>query len=236
MDQLSPVRHPPAVSAPVIPPVADRVRRVILIGLLVTVAIVALQAASQVIDFSVFNLRIRALNADKHDSVFWLVSLLAQMALAAASAWRGSRAERHRWAWFALAALLVGLVFVRGLTAFNATALALPLACVFGLLCWLTWRDPGSVRVVVWAGLILVVISLLLHKVGLAADSSNASDYTWAYQITGIVKHGAELAGWMLLTTGIIAGVRDRLAPEVSPTPEVTPPGSLPLEVDPVAR
>ena len=63
----------------------------------------------------------------------------------------------------------------------------------------LTWRDSGAARAVVWAGLILMVTSLLLHKVGLAADSSTASDYTWAYQITGMVKHGAELAGWMLI-------------------------------------
>jgi hypothetical protein len=96
------------------------------------------------------------------------------------------------------------------LATFNATALALPLVCVFGLLCWLTWRDPGTVRVIVWAGLILMATSLLLHKVGLAADASTASDFTWAYQITGIVKHGAELAGWMLLATGIVAAVEGR--------------------------
>ena len=72
-----------------------------------------------------------------------------------------------------------------------------------------------------------MVVSLLLHKVGLAADSSTASDYTWAYQITGIVKHGAELAGWMLLATGIVAGIEGRAAREV------TPAGSLRLETNP---
>ena len=143
MDQLNLVRRRPAVGAPVIPPAADRVRRVIVAGLLVTIAMVVLQAVSQVIDFSVFNLRIRALNSDKHDSLFGLASLLAQMAVAAACVWRGRRVERHRRAWFALGALVAGLVIIRGLTTFNATALAVPLACVFWLLCWLTWRDPG---------------------------------------------------------------------------------------------
>ena len=218
MDQLSPVRQRPAVSAPVIPPAADRMKRVIVAGLLVTLALVALQAASQAIDFSVFDLRIRALNSDKHDSVFGLASVLAQMAVAAASVWRGSRVERHRWAWFALGALAAGLALIRVLTQFNAAALAVPLVCMFGLLCWLTWRDPGAARAVVWAGLILMVTSLLLHKVGLAADSSTASDYTWAYQITGMVKHGAELAGWMLVATGIAAGIE-------GPVPEVTAAG-----------
>ncbi len=182
-------------------------------GLVVTVALVVLQAASQAIDFSVFNLRHEALNSDKHYSLFGIASLLAQAAVAAASGWRGSREERHRRAWFALGALVAVLVLVRGLTTFNATALAVPLACVFLLLCWLTWRDPRPARAVVWAGLILMATSLALHKVGLAADSSTASDYTWAYQITGMVKHGAELAGWMLLATGITAGLRRRSSP-----------------------
>jgi hypothetical protein len=196
------------VTAPVIPPAGDRMTRTIVVGLLVTFTLVALQAVSQLIDFSVFNLRLRAFNSDKHDSVFGLASLLAQMAVAAASVWRGRRVERHRRAWFALGALVTGLVLVRGLTAFNAAVVAAPLACVFWLVCWLTWRDRGAVRAVVWAGLILMVISLVLHKVGLAADASNASDYTWAYQLTGVVKHGCELAGWMLVATGIAAGLQ----------------------------
>ena len=120
------------------------------------------------------------------------------------------------------------LIFIRGLTTFNATVLAVPLACVFVLLCWLTWRDLGSARVVVWSGLVLLTASLLLHKVGLAADSSTASDYTWAYQITGMLKHGAELAGWMLLATGIVAGMEGA-------TQEVTTDGSLLLEMESVA-
>ena len=61
--------------------------------------------------------------------------------------------------------------------------------------------------------------SLLLHKVGLAADASTASDYTWAYQITSMVKHGAELAGWMLLATGIAAGIK-RVRRQQSPRPD----------------
>ncbi len=199
------------------PPAADRVRRIIVAGLLVAIAIVALHAASQAIDFGIFNLRLRELNADRHASVFGVASLLAQMAVAVASGWRGIRVERHRWAWFALAGIVAILVPVRGLAAFNAAALAVPLACVFCLLCWLTWDDPRAARVVVWTGLILMVTSLVLHKVGLAADSSAASDYTWAYQITGIVKHGAELAGWTLVVTGIIAGIEERRSRKSSP-------------------
>lgn len=225
MDQLTPIRHRPMAPAPVIPSEADRVSRVIVLGLLVTIALVALQAVSQAIDFGVFNLRIWALNSDKHYSVFGVVSLLAQASVAVTIVWRGSRAGRSRFAWLALGALVAGLVLIRGLTTFNATALAVPLACVLLLLCWLTWRDPGAARAVLWAGLVLMVTSLLLHKVGLDADASTASDYTWAYQITGIVKHGAELAGWMLLATGIIAGIAGRQAPDARPAKTVVSAG-----------
>lgn len=183
-----------------------------LTGILAAVVMVALHAVSQVIDFKFLNLS-RALNADKRDSVFGLASLFAQVAVAAASVWRGRVTERHRSAWLALGALVAALVLVRGLTSFNAAALAVPLVCVFGLLCWLTWRDRRVVRTVVWAGFVLMAASLLLHKVGLAADASTASDFTWAYQITGIVKHGAELAGWMLLATAVVAGAVGQEAP-----------------------
>jgi hypothetical protein len=147
-----------------------------------------------------------AFNADKHYSVFGLVSLLAQFAVAAASARRARVASQHPFAWYVLAALAAILVIIRGLTTFNASVVALPLAAVFALLMWLTWRD-GRTRVLIWAGLALLIVSLLLHKVGLAADDSLASDFTWEYQITGMVKHGAELGGWLLVVTGLVAGM-----------------------------
>jgi hypothetical protein len=108
--------------------------------------------------------------------------------------------------WLGLGVLVGVLILIRGLTTFNAKVLALPLACVFLALCWLTWRDPGPVRATVWSGLLLLAASLLLHKIGPGADDSTATDFTWTYQIDSMIKHGAELAGWMLLATGIVAG------------------------------
>jgi hypothetical protein len=192
-------KRPSAIAAGV--EQGHRVSSVLVAGLVATGVLLMLQAVTQAIDFGVFDLRIRALDCDNHASVFGIASLLAQAACAAACGWRGVRTHRRRWAWLCLGALVAGLVLIRGLTAFNATALAAPLAAV---LWWLTWRDPG-VRLVVWAGLLLMATSLLLHKVGLDADASTASDYTWAYQLVGMVKHGAELAGWLLLATGVVA-------------------------------
>lgn len=173
---------------------------------------VALLAIGQAIDFGVFNLRLHWLDADYHSSVSGIASLLALAAAAAASTWRGRTAEGLRRGWLTLGVLLAGLILLRTLTAYSSSVVAAPLACVFGLLCWLTWRDPGASRAVVWAALILLAASLLLHEVGADADAVYASNYSWGYQILGIIKHGSELAGWMLMATGIAAGIKGRLA------------------------
>jgi hypothetical protein len=214
-DQSTHGPHRAAASLPSISRATDPLRRVIVTGVLAAVVMVALHAVSQLIDFKLLNLS-RVFNADKRDSVFGLASLLAQAAVAAVSVWRARLVGRQRRAWYLLGGLVGVLLPIRGLTSFNAAALAVPLACLFGLLCWLTWRDPRAARRVLWVGLVLMATSLLLHKLGLASDSSTASDFTWAYQITGIVKHGAELAGWMLLATGAVAGAVGQSAPPVT--------------------
>ena len=191
-------------------------RAVIVAGLLAAIVMVASLVVTQVVDFRFFDLQIRVFNADKHDSLFGIVSLLAQVAVAVVSL-RRARVEPRRRAWRTLGALVGVLVVIRGLLVFNAALLAVPLACIFGLLCWLTWRDPGAARGVVWAGLILMGTSLVLHQVGLASDAGAANESTWAYQIISIIKHGAELAGWTLLATGIVAGVEGRTPREVGP-------------------
>jgi len=183
-------------------------------GLLAAAALVLLQAAAQALDYGALDLRIRALNSDSHASVFGIASLLAQGVVAVAGARRAYRRERGTAGWLALAALLGALVFVRALVTYRAAVVAVPLACVLVLICALTWRDPRAARAVVWAALALMGVSLALHEVGLAADASTASDYSWAYQITAIVKHGCELAGWVLAATGIAAGGVGRLRAE----------------------
>lgn len=186
--------------------------RVVAVGIVTAAAMVALLAAVQSIDFGMLDLRINWLNADHRLSVFAIASLLAQAAAGAAGIWRGVRQETNRRAWLTLGVLLGSLVLIRGLTAYNRYVLAVPLACVFGMLFWLTWRDPSPARAVLWIALAALGISLLLHEVGPDADASTASDYTWTYQIVGIVKHGAELAGWTLAATAIAAGAVARAA------------------------
>lgn len=185
-------------------PVNVRLRQVVTVGLVVAVAMSALLATAQAVDFGAFNLQLSWLNADHRLSVFAVASLLAQAATAAACFAQWHLAVHRRGAWFALGALVGALVLLRGLASFNAAVLALPLMFVFALLSVLTWSN-GTARRVVWAALLLLALSLVLHKVGPDADSSTASDYTWSYQVFGIIKHGAELAGWILAATGVVA-------------------------------
>lgn len=216
MNRLNKTPELSPAGVPGVPPAADRMRRVIVRGLFVTAVLTALLAASQLINYGVYHLRLQAFNTDTHASVFGVVSILAEASAAAAMVWRGTRVERHRWAWFVAGALAAGLILMRTFTTFNAAALAAPLACVFCLVCWLTWRDPGAARTVVWAALVFMLTSLVLHQVGLDADVLNYSNQSWAYQFTAVAKHGCELVGWLLLATGTVAAVAGRPAPKTN--------------------
>src|ERR1700759_35185 len=114
MEQLSHVQQRPAASTLVSRPAAKSVKRVIIAGVLVSAAVFALLAGGQLIDYGVLNLRIRVLNTDTHRSVFGVASLLAEVAAAAAITWRANTAERRRWGWFSLGALVAGLVLFPG--------------------------------------------------------------------------------------------------------------------------
>ena len=194
-------------ASPVILPATDTVRRVIIIGLLVTVAMVALLAASQVID-------LRRLRSPAPGVRLRLPRQRVRPRESAGAAGRrgGDRVARQSRGPASPGVVRAGGARCRpghrpGLTTFNAKALAVPLACVFLLVCWLTWRDPRAARAVVWAGLILMAISLLLHKVGLAADGSPPAT-TPGPTRSPRGQARSELAGWMLLATGIVAGIR----------------------------
>lgn len=188
--------------------------RAIRAGVLVTAAAVAAQSLSQWIDFRVFDLRLRTLDSDHHASVFGAASIGAQAA-AAAAIWLRAWKARSR-AGLIVAALLAVLSVLRALMRYepvferyNVAITALPLGVAFAVLCVLTFRDPRAPRVVVWAGLGLLACSFVLHAVGPAADAAEPTErltHTWSYQATGMIKHGAELAGWLLLATGIAAG------------------------------
>lgn len=186
---------------------ADGARRVIIVGLCLAVGTVFLQAACQAIDFGLFHLDLRIIDSNHHKSVFGAASVLAQTAAAAAIILRAARPSRVRSVRMLLGALVASLAVVRALVSYDLAMLLPPVAVVFGLLCWLARRDQRAIRLTVLASLALLVCSFALHAVGPAADVGPGQvDGSWTFQLTAMVKHGAELAGWMLLATGMLAG------------------------------
>lgn len=185
-------------------------------GLLVTVALVSAQAVAQLIDFHFFHLSLRVLDSDHHRSVFGALSIVAE-ALAAAAIGRRAVSER-RLAWLAVAVVIGVLTVPRALMGsevalkqYIVPILVAPLTVVFVVLSALTFRDARPVRFVIWGALVLLGCSFALHVVGPQADAGASNPYlvthTWAYQGTGMLKHGAELSGWMLLAIGMVGGV-----------------------------
>lgn len=193
--------------------------QVITAGVLLTGAVVLAQTATQWVDFSFFHSSLRLLDSDHHRSIFGALSILAQAVAAAAIGIRV--ALRRRAAGLLVAAAVAVLTVPRALMnyepafeRYDVPALVAPFAVVVVVLLVLTFGDARRVRCVVWGALVLLVGSFALHAVGPQADDGTrlyAATETWAYQLTGMLKHSAELAGWMLLTTGMVAS---RLASE----------------------
>jgi hypothetical protein len=111
----------------------------------------------------------------------------------------------------AVAALTVPRALMNYVPAFeryDVAVLVAPLAVVLVVLFVLTFGDARPIRYMVWGSLVLLACSFALHAVGSQADDASTiytATQTWSYQLTGMLKHSAELAGWMLLTTGMIA-------------------------------
>jgi hypothetical protein len=182
-------------------------------GLVLTGMVVLAQTITQWIDFRFFDLRIRILDSGHHASVFGAASLLAQ-AMAAAAMGLCAVLSRRRRHWLCVAGLVGVLAAVRALMRYEPAfvryeipILVAPLAVIVALLLYLTFAETKLIRWAVWGALFLLGCSFALHGIGIQADGNNARLVwrTWAYQATGMVKHGAELAGWMLLATGMAA-------------------------------
>ncbi|HET6865169.1 MAG TPA: hypothetical protein VFH80_04565 [Solirubrobacteraceae bacterium] len=181
-------------------------------GIALALVALAAQVAAQIIDFTVYDLRIGALNSNVDSSVFGVVSLAAEIAMACAAAWRGLESE-HRGRWLVLAAIAAALVVVRAAMPGSAVTVAAPVAVVFILVWSLTSNDPSRARTIVRVALFLLAFSFVVHIVGLKIVNSLGYDgNSWPYQVKSLLKHGSELAGWILLATGILGGAR-RFAP-----------------------
>jgi hypothetical protein len=185
---------------------------VIAVGVAVSVATVIALVITQVVDFTVYNLRVGALNSDFHASIFGIMSLVAEGVMSAAAAFRALHSER-RAPWLVLAALAAALVVVRAALPGSAPAFAVPCAVLFVVVWRLTSADPTRARAVIRVSLYLLAFSFVVHVFELkVAPELGFRPDTWAGEIKCMVKHAAELSGWFLLAAGVLAGMLPRRA------------------------
>jgi hypothetical protein len=180
--------------------------RMIVLGVSVAIVVAFAQVVTQVIDAAAFGLHIAALNSDSHRSVFGVLSLGAQAATGGAVGVRCLSSSR-RTAWLVLAGLIALVLVGRALIPSEPAAFALPVAVAFALFWWLTATDYRRARTVVRVGLSLLAFSFVAHVVG--PRIVNHLGYgvgSWPYELKGILKHSTELAGWILIGTGVLAG------------------------------
>jgi hypothetical protein len=183
-------------------PVA-RVESFVTAGLLLTLLVVVAQVTTQLIDFGVYDLRLGALDSNRHASVFGVASLLAQGSAAVAAAALSSSQPNGRY-WALLALLIGGLLAVRVSTSFSTTPLLPFVGVIFVALWYLSAELPARAARTIRLGLYLLVFSFAVHVFGPKVVSAlGDGSSSWPYQLKGVLKHGTELAGWMLVTIGI---------------------------------
>jgi hypothetical protein len=136
--------------------------------------------------------------------VFGVLSLLAQAAAALACA-RYAPRSAHPRDWSALAAVVGALLVLRILIPYNAGLLVAPTAAAFAMYWRVSTEEREHVRSVIRTALCLLAFSFLVHAVGPRIVSAlGYGGGSWAYQVKGILKHTAELAGWTLLAAAVL--------------------------------
>jgi len=196
------------------------------VGVAAVAVILVLALASQLLDYGVYDHRVRALDTSSETGMVGLLGQGATFA-AAASAWFAAIRLR-RAAPTALAVLLTFLAVDHAAQLHEEVPrwrLAyLPLLAVTFLALVAMARGPasGGDRLLIW-GVALLAASLALHEIGgwLMVRAGVASD-SWVFQIKLGVKHGTEVAGWLLVALGLATAWRARSAggPEPPAVPE----------------
>ena len=184
------------------------------------------QITAQLVDFQLYDLHLRALNANSDKSVVaWLTPVGMALVLAGVLAQlRRGRAPRGRG--IAVAALLFGLLLVaigrRGafgdpLSIHRSTLLlassTLLLTPALGVLLALLLREAREVDVttcrLLQIGCALLVSSYVLHLLGGALADAVGGEHSWTYQVGAALKEGTEVAGWLTVGLGCCRAAAD---------------------------
>jgi hypothetical protein len=187
-----------------------RESRLIAAGILGISAVVFAQAAAQLVDYGLFELKLDVINSNGDGGLFGIVGTLA-LFLAAAATWAAlPRLPDARRSLTMLAPLLTFLAIDKALRVHDDIphwlALYVPLlAAAVLLLLRFGHQTSRDARRVIVAALVLLVLAFIVHQFGDSALARlDASTSGWLYETKGVIKHGAELAGWLLVALGVV--------------------------------
>lgn len=189
--------------------------RLIAVGTAAIGGVVLAGTAAQLIGYELFHGRVPALNSASDGGLFGLVGDIS-IATATVAAWIVLvRVRPVRVAMVVLPPLLTfltvdkvvrlhdhiphWLVFYLPVLAATFVAAA---AVARGL-------SPRCVRLAA-TGLALLIGSFALHQYGeWLLYHLGGSDTGWLFQVKAVVKHGLEVAGWLLIALGLAVGLRE---------------------------
>jgi len=179
------------------------------LGIGVTIVVVLAGAVAQLISYRFFGQRIQALDARSDGGVVGAIGDVA-LAAAAVAAWiLAARVRSARLVPVVLAVLLTFLAAdkVVGLhddiphwLAFYLPVLLATFICLVAV-----GRGPAGMDRLIGTGLALLAFSFLLHLFGerllLGLGAGNTTGL--AYELKAVVKHGTEVAGYLLIALGL---------------------------------
>ena len=195
---------------------STRPERVVVAGVVLVAASVAVQIAANLVDFGVYHYRYALVDPNDESSLFAWIAGLAVAFAACVCLLRSSRAGAEQRRYLA-AGLLLAVLALENRIRFHEGTVHGPLVYVpllgalFAALIVLSWRWPAAARRAVWAGLASLVFSLALHKLAptlLAHYGYGPGD--WPYEVKVSLKESGELAGWVLIATGLLAAAPGR--------------------------
>lgn len=191
---------------------APRGRRELALWLAPAVLVALAQFSAQLLDYQLYDLHLRALNANSDASaVAWLTPAGMALALAGIVACLRRR-DRARARRAAVAALLVGLLVVaaarRGafggsLSLHRSALLPAPaLAPLLALLLVEARHLDVTARRLLRIGCALLIGSYVLHLLNGALAEAVGGEHSWTYQVGSALTEGTEVAGWLTVGLG----------------------------------
>jgi hypothetical protein len=158
----------------------------------------------QFVDYGVFHLRVRALDGLTHASIPGVASLSALAMAACGSFAVAATGRRSSMTWVALGGVLLCVLALRLAHPIHVLVFGLPVMAA--ALALLLMQHVRLLR----DGCVVLAGSLIIHAFG--SEIVSALGYgvdSWAYQVKAVVKHGGELAGWLLVAGGVLVILED---------------------------